>query len=149
MIKIHLTLILTAILSLQGYAQSLNLGKDNLAIQGYDPVGYFEAGKAIKGNKMYNSTYRGAQYWFASEENLQKFEQAPKTYEPQYGGWCAYAIAATGDKVKIDPATFKVTGGKLYLFYNFRNTNTLTLWNKDEKNLLEKANLNWMKQLKQ
>lgn len=62
---------------------------------------------------------------------------------PQYGGWCAYAMGETGDKVKIDPETFRITDGKLYLFYNFRGNNTLIPWKQNELPLMEKANKNW------
>jgi len=40
-----------------------------------------------------------------------------------------------GEKVKIDPETFKIVNGKLYLFYNFFFNNTLKDWNADEKQL--------------
>ena len=48
-----------------------------------------------------------------------------------------------GKKVEIDPETFKIVDGKLYLFYNAYFNNTLKSWNKDEKNLKAKADKNW------
>ena len=71
------------------------------------------------------------------------FKKDPTQYEPQYGGWCAYAMGSKGEKVPIDPETFKITNGKLYLFYNKFFNNTLTSWNKDEPGLMNKANGNW------
>ncbi len=68
-----------------------------------------------------------------------------KTYEPEFGGWCAYAMGNTGEKVEIDPETFKIINGKLYLFYNAYFNNTLKLWNKNEATLLKQANTNWTK----
>ena len=65
-----------------------------------------------------------------------------------FGGWCAYAMGDNGEKVDIDPETFKIIDGKLYLFYNAYFNNTLNSWNKDEKNLKNKANNNWSKLLK-
>ena len=47
------------------------------------------------------------------------------------------------EKVEIDPETFKVLDGKLYLFYNAYFNNTLPKWNKDETNLKAKADKNW------
>ncbi|WP_315815832.1 hypothetical protein [Paraflavitalea speifideaquila] len=49
-----------------------------------------------------------------------------------------------GEKVSIDPKTFKVLDGKLYLFYNKFFNNTLTSWNKDEVNLKREADKHWM-----
>lgn len=118
--------------------------KKGVAIEGYDPVSYFEGSPAI-GNENFTASYNGVSYWFSSESNLDQFKKSPGKYEPQYGGWCAYAMGASGDKVKIDPKTYKITDGKLYLFYNFGNTNTLISWNKDENSLKEKANHNWQK----
>jgi len=43
----------------------------------------------------------------------------------------------------VDPETFKIVNGKLYLFYNKFFNNTLKSWNKDEANLKIKADKNW------
>ena len=67
----------------------------------------------------------------------------PKKYEPQYGGWCAYAMGASNEKVEIDPETFKIVNGKLYLFFHNFINNTLLKWNKDEANLKALADKNW------
>jgi YHS domain-containing protein len=127
-------------------AQTDHYNLDNgLAIEGYDPVAYFKQGKAIKGKKENAYTYKGATYRFATLEAKKIFEATPEAYQPQYGGWCAYAMGAVGEKVEVDPETFKIIDGKLYLFYNAYFNNTLTTWNKDEKNLLLKASANWSK----
>ena len=78
-------------------------------------------------------------------ENLTLFKQSPSTYEPAYGGWCAYAMGNSGEKVEVDPSTFKVIDGKIYLFYNFYFNNTLKSWNKMEPDLKAKAEKNWNK----
>lgn len=117
--------------------------KDGKAIQGYDPVAYFKHMKAVKGNVKHAMNFQGSTYLFSSEENRRLFMDDPVKYEPQYGGWCAYAMGEDGSKVKIDPTTFKIVDGKLYLFYNFLFTNTLPKWNKDEENLMKQADTNW------
>lgn len=120
----------------------LNL-EDGLAIVGYDPVAYFTSNKAMKGKKDLSYQYKNVTYYFSSAANRDAFVNNPSAYEPQYGGWCAYAMGASGEKVEIDPETFKVAGGKLFLFYNAYFNNTLPKWNKDETNLKNKADKNW------
>ena len=121
-----------------------NLEK-GVAIQGYDPVSYFTQKKAVKGKSSIASTYEGITYNFSSQTNKALFDKNPTSYEPQYGGWCSYAMGATGEKVEIDPETFKITDGKLNLFYNAFFNNTLKTWNKDEAGLKKKADANWKK----
>ncbi|MBL7737585.1 MAG: YHS domain protein [Chitinophagaceae bacterium] len=116
-----------------------------VAISGYDPVAYFRSGKAIKGKKSFIVNQGGVYYYFSSEENKEEFRKDPLKYEPEYGGWCAYAMGAKGEKVSIDPETFKIVNGKLYLFYNSFLNNTLKSWNKDEPNLKKKADASWEK----
>jgi len=116
-----------------------------IAIQGYDPVCYFKEGKAVKGKKDFSVYYEGAVYYFMSAEDKEEFKKAPSRYEPEYGGWCAYAMGAKGEKVSIDPGTFKIVNGKLFLFYNKFFNNTLKDWNKDEARLKTRADANWQK----
>ena len=118
---------------------------DGIGIKGYDPVAYFTTGKAVEGSKEYTVTLDGATYRFASAQNRDAFKSTPSKYQPQFGGWCAYAMGSSGEKVEIDPQTFKILNGKLYLFYNKFFNNTLKSWNKDEVNLKPKADANWTK----
>ena len=118
---------------------------NNLAISGYDPVAYFTSKKAIKGKSTYSVTEKNVTYYFSSKENLETFVKNPSAYEPEYGCWCAYAMGATGEKVPVDPETFKIVNNKLYLFYNRFFNNTLKDWNKDEANLKSKADIAWKK----
>jgi YHS domain-containing protein len=119
-----------------------NLNK-GIAIQGYDPVAYFTQNKAVEGDKKFTAAAEGITYYFSSAANKDLFIKNPKTYEPQYGGWCAYAMGATNEKVEVDPETFKILEGKLFLFYHSWLNNTLTKWNSDEKKLHTKADANW------
>lgn len=124
--------------------KAYNLEK-GVAIQGYDPVAYFTQKKAVKGKATITATYEGITYNFSSQANKEMFIKSPASYEPQYGGWCSYAMGATGEKVEVDPETFKIVDGKLNLFYNAFFNNTLKTWNKDEANLKKKADANWKK----
>lgn len=119
-----------------------NLEK-KVAIQGYDPVAYFKQGKALKGKKELFVTYRGVIYNFSTVANREIFEKNPVGYEPQYGGWCAFAMGDSGQKVEVNPETFKILDGKLYLFYNAFFNNTLKSWNKNQSILKAKADSNW------
>jgi YHS domain-containing protein len=121
--------------------------KKSIALEGYDPVSYF-SGKPKEGKSEYRITHHGVIYQFSSTANLNTFKSNPTKYEPAYGGWCAYAMGENGEKVKIDPETYKIIDNKLYLFYNFWGNNTLTDWNKLEKKLKESADRNWEKLIK-
>ena len=118
--------------------------KKQVALEGYDPISYFD-NKLTEGKSEIKISYKGVTYLFATKQNLAKFKASPEKYEPAYGGWCAYAMGETGEKVKVDPETFKIIDGKLYLFYNFWGSNTLSDWNKNEKLLKAKADQNWKK----
>jgi len=124
--------------------QHYNLGAGKIALSGFDPVGYFTQGKALKGRKELSATHRDVTYQFASAENKKLFSEAPDKYLPTYGGWCATAMAK-GEKVEIDPTNFKVTNGRLFLFFKAFYANAIKDWNKDEANLTTKADANWKK----
>jgi len=119
--------------------------EENIAVDGYDPVAYFKVNKAVKGSKDLAVSHQGVIYYFSSLENKEEFKKNPSQYEPEYGGWCAYAMGAKGEKVSIDPETFKILNGKLYLFYNRFFNNTLKSWNKEEAKLKPAADASWKK----
>ncbi len=126
------------------FAQQIDYNtKKGFVANGYDVVAYFN-NEAVDGNKKFKTTFDSVYYKFVSQENLNVFKANPKMYIPQYGGYCAYAIAVKGKKVSINPETYEIREGKLYLFYNTWGTNTLDLWLKENvKGLREKADKNW------
>lgn len=87
------------------------------AVGGYDVVAYFdleEGAAPVAGDDDYVTEYLGAQWRFASQENLEKFKADPDRYRPAYGGYCAWAMAR--DKLaKGDPKVWYVYDGTLYL----------------------------------
>jgi YHS domain-containing protein len=121
-----------------------NLPASKLALQGYDPVAYFTLGKAVMGNATFKTQHEGVTYHFSSAETLTTFEAAPAKYLPTYGGWCATAMAK-GEKVEIDPKNFKVTNGRLFLFFNAWYGDAKKAWLKDEAGQEAKADANWKK----
>lgn len=141
-----MALVLFASLSVYGQSalrvKHFNLEK-GVAIQGYDPVAYFTQSKAIKGSKQFSVFAEGVIYYLSSSANKELFLKDYKKYEPQYGGWCAYAMGFSNEKVEIDPETFKIKDGKLYLFYNSWPNNTLPKWNSNELKLKAEADQNW------
>ncbi len=102
-------------------------------------------GKPKAGKPEFTTNYEGVIYRFVSQANMDIFKSNPAKYEPAYGGWCAYAMGNSGEKVEIDPETYKIIEGRNYLFYNKFFTNTLPDWNKMEPILKKKADENWGK----
>ncbi len=98
---------------------AVNTGRFNdTAIKGYDAVAYFTEGKPVKGDAAHEFTWRGGNWRFASQANLDKFKAEPEKYAPQYGGWCAFAMSDRGRTVRIDPEAWHIHDGKLYLNYS-------------------------------
>jgi YHS domain-containing protein len=116
-----------------------NLDKNNLAIQGYDPVAFFTENKPIKGKPEFKSAYEGAMYLFASAENKKSFEKEPSKYSPAFGGFCAFGVSRN-KLVEIDPEAFQIVNGRLLLQYSKGVRND---FNKDVHGNLAKANENW------
>ncbi len=116
-----------------------NVDQNGVAIQGYDPVAYFTDGKPAKGEPRFRSTWRGAVYQFASAEDKATFDANPTKYEPQFGGYCAYA--ASIDTISpIDPAFYEIVDGRLILQHNKKAWDA---WHKDAAGNLVKADKNW------
>ena len=121
-----------------------NVNPSGVLLNGYDVVSYF-LGEVQKGKSTITVNHEGVEFWFSNKENKAFFIKNPEKFIPAYGGWCAYAMGETGKKVKIDPKTYKIIDGKLYLFYNFYFNNTLIDWNEDQVELKRQADANWQK----
>lgn len=113
--------------------------KDNAAIAGYDAVGYFNAGKPVKGDKRFNWNWHDANWHFANQQNLDSFKVAPEKYAPQYGGYCAYGLA-DGHKAPTQPDAWTIVNGKLYFNYN---KDVQVLWSKKRDDYIVTADKNW------
>jgi peroxiredoxin len=122
-----------------------NLPKSKLAISGYDPVAYFPegGGKPKKGLDTITATHNGITYRFATKPNLDLFNANPSKYEPSHGGWCTYAMGKDGSKVEIDPKSFVISNGRLFLFYKDVFNDTRSSFLKDQSNLTASADKNW------
>lgn len=137
---------LILLVSFSAFAQNSDYNlKKGYAAEGYDVTSYFE-NKAIEGDKQFTTTYDGVNWKFASQANLDKFKANSEKYVPQYGGYCAYAVAVKGEKISVDPKTFEIRDGKLYLFYNSWGVNTLEKWNEEGAQTLQgQADAAWNK----
>jgi len=121
----------------------LNVDKDGVAVHGYDTVAFFTDGKAIKGDSQYKSSYAGATYYFQSSADKEAFDKEPAKYAPQYGGYCAMAMAkGDGDLEDADPNYFLVHDGKLLLQ---RNAKAHMMFAMDPAGNHKKADANWAK----
>lgn len=139
--QIFISLVLVTLSFGNSLAQDVYI-KNGVAIDGYDVVSYFKDGPQ-KGKESFKTVYQGTTYLFASAAHLAIFKEDSKRYLPQYGGFCAYAVAKSGDKVSINPKTYEIRDDKLYLFYNAWGTNTLKKWLKDPEEFRQKADANW------
>ncbi|NDV42950.1 YHS domain-containing (seleno)protein [Flagellimonas sediminis] len=127
-------------------AQIDPVDKNGLAIGGYDVVAYF-SGAAQKGSKSYTAKHNGATYYFASKANRDAFTKAPSNYLPQFDGYCAWGVAAKDTKFPINPETFDIVDGKLYLFYNGpfdgKTLDTSLDWGQRTTELKKAAHAKW------
>ena len=110
----------------------------NTAVGGYDAVSYFQGG-GVEGSKDFATEYEGAEYRFASAENLALFQADPGKYAPQYGGYCAWAVSQ-GKLAPGKPEFAAVHDGKLYLNFNQDVQDT---WNGDRDGFIELAEQQW------
>ena len=111
---------------------------DGVAVKGTDVVAYFTDNKQVDGVPEYTYTWKGAKWQFASQEHLDLFKANPEKYAPQYGGYCAYAVAKNGT-ASITPRNWKIVDGKLYLNHAFAHW----LWKRHIPDNIEKADNNW------
>jgi YHS domain-containing protein len=114
---------------------------NNVILKGYDPVAYFNQGKAVMGNPLITSTYNGATYLFASREDKAEFDKSPAKFEPQYGGYCAYSMSK-GERHNIDPKAFHIYKGKLYVC---ETPEQMKKFSANIDAYVSKADQNWLK----
>ena len=138
--NIALTAILAlAMISAASAKSLLNVDRSGVGIKGYDPVAYFTEDKAVKGDPQFQSKADGVIYYFASGENKAAFDTNPAKYEPQFGGFCAWAVSR-GYTASIDPNAFQIVNGRLLLQYSLKVRKDFSA---DTEGNLKKADANW------
>ena len=113
-----------------------------LALKGYDPVAYFEAGKPTAGDSQFSYEWSGATWQFSSAANRDLFAQSPESYAPQFGGFCSFAVSK-GVTADISPNAWHISDGALYLFAD-ENVKTEWVAAIDEGSMKASAD-NWSK----
>jgi hypothetical protein len=115
-----------------------------LAIEGYDPVGYFVDARPEVGLQDFEASQAGAVWRFRNEGNRASFVAHPEIYGPQFGGYDAVDLAR-GVTVAGNPRFFQIAGQRLYLFSREENRDSFAA---DPARVLREANARWP-QLKQ
>ena len=152
-----LTIVLAA-LSISAPANAQLFGPKNFiyekggyAIDGHDTVAYFDLDatalnddglpipRAVDGDPQYSAEYQNATWLFSSQENLDRFNEDPARYTPQYNGYCAYAVA-NGNLAKTNANAWRIVDGKLFL--NFNNS-IQRKWFRDIPGNIERADVGW------
>jgi YHS domain-containing protein len=111
------------------------------AISGFDAVAYFSEQKPVKGSAKFTFEYKGADWYFSSQQNLEQFKKNPDYFTPQYGGYCAWAMAS--NKTAPGNAPFwTIYQDKLYLNYD---QETQDSWLANKEHFIKKAAENWAK----
>ncbi len=138
--RIFLALVMfSAISSFAAAKQLLNLDRNGVAIQGYDPVAFFTDSRPVKGDSQFQSDYNGAKYYFASADHKAAFDKEPAKYEPQFGGYCAYGVSH-GSRAPIKIEAWQIVNGRLLMQYDLGVKDD---FNKDQQGTLKKADQNW------
>lgn len=110
----------------------------NKALKGYDAVSYFQGdGKPVQGKVTFTTEWNGANWYFVSQANLEMFNTNPEKYAPQYGGYCAWAVAK-GKLVKGDPLVYTLSENKLYINYDKKVNNK---WLPKKESLIKAADI--------
>jgi YHS domain-containing protein len=120
-----------------GVVNSSFLG--GVAIEGTDPVAYFDQGRPVEGSSDFEHEWMGATWRFVSAENRDRFAADPEKYAPQYGGYCAWAVSQ-GYTAKIDPEAWSIVDDKLYLNYS---KDVQKQWSADVPGNIAKGDANW------
>jgi len=96
---------------------------NGFALKGFDPVAYFNLGRAVRGTPEWELEWSGTRWRFSSSENKRLFEADPEAYAPQFGGRCAFAVSFSANPKAPEsppgsPRLWKIVDGRLYLNQN-------------------------------
>jgi hypothetical protein len=132
-------LVLTYLHSIQMFASDPVYQTRRGALDGYDPVAYFTQSRPVLGREDTALEWTGAVWHFASGANRELFRNDPSRYAPQFGGYCAYAVAS-GYTARTKPEAWKIVDGRLYLNFDLK---TRDQWLAQAGDFIERGNRNW------
>jgi YHS domain-containing protein len=110
-----------------------------LGLHGVDAVALSTLNAVAEGDATHTVIDDGVAYYFASKDTARRFKADPNKYKPQFGGFCAYAVAV-GKKFDGDPRYADIVDGKLYLFVNAA---VFEKYKKDRAGTIAKADKKW------
>lgn len=102
----------------------------NLALDGYDPLTFFEGDKPRRGKFDIKAKVDGKVFCFCKPEHKGRFVRNSHSFLPQFGGHCAFLCGLYGGLTPGKPELYQVRGGKLYLF---SSPLLMTWWDKFPK----------------
>ncbi|HSF94106.1 MAG TPA: YHS domain-containing (seleno)protein [Thermohalobaculum sp.] len=117
----------------------VNTGGTGHAIKGYDAVAYFTEGAPREGRAEFSYEWMDATWLFASAAHRDAFAADPERYAPQFGGYCAYAVAK-GNPAPADPNIWAIVDDKLYLNLS---PGVQEKWEADRQALIVAAREKW------
>ena len=120
-------------------SQTVLSDRNGVAVKGYDVVAYFTEEKPVKGSAKISAEHEDVLYYFSTEEHRQLFLESPEKYLPEYGGYCAYAVAK-GSTAGIQPHLWTVHDNRLFL--NFSNSTQRT-FTANLRDYIDRADKNW------
>jgi len=131
------------------YNERKRTDSENLAINsslgivadGYDVVAYFTLRQATKGTEQYSYQWLGSEWHFVKSEHRDMFINNPIKYTPQYGGYCSSGMSK-GYLVPVDPETWQIVDGKLYLHFSKR---ARSKWSQNRETNIATADTQWEK----
>ncbi len=133
------------------YQRPENVSDGGLAIEGYDPVSYFDL-RPVRGSAEITASHDGIRYRFASHDNRTLFLADPERYLPRYGGWCAFGMGmdeaemrVPRERYPVDPESYEISGGELYLFYRSPLIDAHQLWLQDRERIRKRADATWQR----
>ena len=117
----------------------MNVNYKGVILDAYDSVAFFTKGKPVKGKPSFQTKYKDAIFYFASDWNRRLFEARPAKYAPQFGAWCAYAVSL-GHVSPISVEFFKIQNGRLILQHNQK---AWDMYEEAPRANMAKAGRNW------
>jgi YHS domain-containing protein len=110
-----------------------------VAINGTDPVAYFDEGQPVAGAQGIAADWNGARWLFSSQANRDRFAADPEAFAPAYGGYCAWA-ASRGYVADTVPEAWTIHAGRLFLNASLRIRRR---WERDIPGNVALADANW------